>query len=184
MYNPKQLIILAAVAGMLNACTSKPSNETLSGDYTNLSGTIDTTTAKRYVGNYEPRAGHVKKGQLTASGTRCVWFSIGQMDSLVRRIKSEHGDGIRFYFAAYDSTYNIKSNGPHIPLPNYWGYNTLVMVSTEARNGNHFDYYTPKAATGADKARGIAIAADPQNQGELCPPPEKCDGIGATLIVQ
>jgi hypothetical protein len=37
--------------------------------------------------------------------TRSIWFSAERLQALLDKIKSEGGDGIRFYLATYDTSY-------------------------------------------------------------------------------
>ena len=94
--------------------------------------------------------------------------------------EKEHGDGIRFYLSTYDKEY-IGNKQPHQPERAYWGYNTLIMVSTQYINGNHVDYYT-NSVTSNPRGHGFIVMTVPENRGELCPPPANCKDIGATLL--
>ncbi|THU38341.1 hypothetical protein FAM09_16835 [Niastella caeni] len=145
-----------------------------------LKGSIDVKTAKRLVKNFEPRSYH-ETGEYGFFDTRCVWFSIEQLDTLVQKIKHENGDGIRFYLAAYDKDSAIHNKSV------YRNHSTLVMVSTfdtvvirdSKREHKHWDYYG-KSANGIDA--GAILTTDPENRGELCPPPATCGEEGATLF--
>jgi len=136
-----------------------------------LKGTIDVKNAKRLVKNFDDRT-YRKKDQLGFNDTRCVWFSVGQLDSLIQKIKREKGDGVRFYLAAYD-----KDSAFHNDTL-FRDHTTLVMVSTALDSrGKHVDYYYDKT-----NGRGTILTATPENSGELCPPPTNCSGDGATLL--
>lgn len=151
--------------------------------------------AKTYVTNYEKHAGKVdsnykQKGHSYTkknSNTRCVWFSADRLQALLDKIKSENGDGIRFYLATYDTVYNDKVIGGIIPPRMYWGHNTLVMVSTKdstnkANEKFHRDYFTSKPNKSDKPTLGFIVGGPPENRGELCPPPVKCNDTGALLI--
>ncbi|HEY9194607.1 MAG TPA: hypothetical protein VIM77_00020, partial [Mucilaginibacter sp.] len=88
-----------------------------------------------------------------------------------------------FYYSTYDSTYKASFKG-HIPARQYWGYNTLIMVSTkDSLKQFHQDYYYARPTgnpTGV--AQGFIVNTVPENRGEQCPPPANCYSIGATLI--
>jgi len=166
-------LIFIPLLSILLAGACKPA----AGDHDNanaaiiLKGTVPVKDAKRLVKNFEPRIFR-KKDIFGFNDTRCVWFGIDQLDSLVQKVKSEKGDGIRFYLAVYDRDSAFHNNNlfrDHI---------TLVMVSTarDAR-GKHVDYYNEIA-----NGKGAIITATPENQGELCPPPTNCSGDGATLL--
>ena len=150
--------------------------------------TLSYAQAKIYVDNYAKHAGTVKDDAIDKTkglpDTRCIWFGVDRLDSLVQKIKKEHGDGIRFYLATYDTAYDGSKKG-HIPSKDYWGYNTLVMVSTKDSLKNnqkyHWDYYNNITASG-QAPQGFIVCATPENSGELCPPPANCNEIGATLL--
>jgi hypothetical protein len=133
-----------------------------------LQGSIDVKTAKEYVKNFESHIYHKEHPLPGFIDTRCVWFSAKRLEALLEKIRKEDGDGVRFYFAAYpdDST--------HQP---YGDHSTLVMVSTLAFEGKHVDYYSEIA-----NGKGTILTANPENQGEMCPPPTPCATDGARLF--
>jgi len=145
-----------------------------------LTGSLDSSTARRLVHNFNGRV-YRRNNFLGWHGSRTVWFSSGQLQDLLTQIKKEGGNGIRFYYAAYDS---VEQNGFHCK-PSYLDQSTLVMVSTfdsiVAGDGKkdtlHWDYYNGKAGR-----QGGIITATPENQGELCPPPANCTAEGATIL--
>jgi hypothetical protein len=145
-----------------------------------LSDTLSYITARRLVQNYNGRAHIIKNGRdnkgLNLPDTRCVWFSLEQLKALVGSIDKEHGDGVRFYLAAYDS---VKKPDIEKIKDAYLNYTTLIMVSTKLDSALkiHTDYYP-----GVNGKQGGTITAPPANQGELCPPPATCISSGATLL--
>ncbi|AEV97434.1 hypothetical protein Niako_1055 [Niastella koreensis GR20-10] len=169
-------LILFSFLAILFAGACKPSTGT-SGP---LTGSLDTSTARRLVHNFNGRV-YRRNSFPGWHGSRTVWFSRDQLSDLINRIKDENGDGIRFYFAAYDS---VEEHGFHCK-PNYLDQSTLVMVSTfdtvVVRDGKkdtlHWDYYYNRIGR-----QGGIITATPENQGELCPPPANCYADGATLL--
>lgn len=191
----KNLFYLTLTIIGLSACQNKQAQV---GAPINNYGddTLNYKIAKAYVKNYEKRAGFVDS--IYKSGTdvnkvkknpdtRAIWFDIKRLKALVDTIKAEGGDGIRFYLATYDSTYAKTFKG-HIPDRKYWGYNTLVMVSTkdsvdktDTTKRFHQDYYS-NGSVKNKKPKGIIVGATPENRGEMCPPPHNCKVIGATLI--
>ncbi|MBD1393345.1 hypothetical protein [Mucilaginibacter glaciei] len=181
------LFVLAAGAICLASCQSKTAEIKTAGiNFDN--DTLSYQRAKAYVKNYEKHAGTVDSVVNGAIGnkvvkkpdTRAIWFSADRLEALLAKIRKENGDGIRFYLATYDTVYK-ESLTAHIPPKKYWGYNTLVMVSTRDSLGGKFhqDYYGPAKANGM--GGGFIIGATPENRGEICPPPRDCNTIGATL---
>ena len=194
----RSLFYVAAAALAFSACQNQhadlapPPKPVVPFNYDSVS----YETAKQYVKNYEKHAGHVDSIYTEKDGlkvtkkkpnSRSIWFSAERLQALLDKIKGEGGDGIRFYMATYDSVYNTKVIGGIIPPREYWGYNTLVMVSTKDSTNKvdqkfHRDYYTSKPAKSNKPVLGFIVGGPPENRGELCPPPKDCAGIGATLI--
>lgn len=180
------LVAVIAICGCKNQ-TQKVESLTLVND------TLSYELAKQYVKNYEKHAGYVDSlysdslNRLESAklpDTRTIWFSIEKLETLVNKIKSEGGDGIRFYLASYDMYYPKGFKKGYIPPRDNWGYNTLIMVSTkDSLNQFHRDYYTNTPING-EKGKGIilGLGTEPENRGEICPPPADCVSIGATLI--
>jgi len=193
---------LIFAVGIVAACKPQPEN--------NQGGSADTTAAvipdsvkvpftiaKHYVNNYAPHAGFVDPvaGEKGASGvkdnTRCIWFSKERLSAMLQQLEKEKGDGVRFYLMTYDDKYNTKDRVGSYPPPepDYWGYNSLLMVSTRdsVANGQtyHRDYYTDQnmltGAKGKNKP-GFIVGMVPENRGELCPPPSDCFKQGALLL--
>lgn len=190
----KSIFLLAAASFALASCQTKPAEVTVATPGSQTAAAIDSVTAKRYVDNYSIHAGEVTdtlKNPTTGekmldkkSNTRCIWFSEKQLQDLLTKLHDEHGDGIRFYLATYDKKLGNKADADK-DHKTFWGYNTLVMVSTKekkisADSVQHWDYY--KNTTANAPAAGFIVGASPENRGEICPPPRDCPKIGATLI--
>ncbi len=159
------------VIGLTMASCKKNCCENLATD-TGLIDTIGVERAKRYVQNYERDDVKSRNPLVPAmlDNTRAIWFSLDRLKAITCALEKENADGLRIYFAAYDSTYDKLAQT--VPPKDYWGHNTLVLVSTENKNGIHQDYY--RNATNTN--RGIIIMMVPQNRGEMCPPPSPCEG--------
>lgn len=145
-----------------------------------LGDPISFDDASRLVRNYESRAHRPDpKGVSELKDTRCIWFSVKQVQAFINQIKKDPTAGIRFYLAAYD-----KDETHGLCPDKYKDLSTLVLVSTYdvtvTRGGKldtlHYDYYNKT------KRIGATLTATPENRGELCPPPEKCKDEGATLL--
>lgn len=160
--------------------------------------TVDLKTARRYVANYAPHAGNPDQTEREIAekvpkkpDTRAIWFDKKRLQQMLAQLEKEKGDGVRFYLITYDNTYDTtkKSDKP-VPPSKYWGYNTLLMVSTKDSliNGKkvHADYYTDTVVGGEPKSktkkRGFIVTYVPENRGELCPPPASCKDEGADLL--
>ncbi|RYU91688.1 hypothetical protein EWM62_07050 [Mucilaginibacter terrigena] len=191
--NPLLYVAVAALA--FSACQNQHADLTGAKGQTFNYDSLSYEMAKNYVKNYEKHAGSVDSNYVengvrmvkNKPNTRAIWFSADRLQALLDKIKSEGGDGIRFYMATYDTTYNTKVIGGIIPPKDYWGYNTLVMVSTKDSTNKvnqvfHRDYYTSKPAKSTKPTLGFMVGGTPENRGELCPPPKDCAPTGATLI--
>lgn len=194
----KTAFYLAIATLAFTACQQKKTADTSTAANTVVLDTLNLDTlsynvALNYVKNYAKHAGTVDS-TITLQGkpivkknpnTRCVWFSAVRLRKLADSVLKEGGDGIRFYLATYDSLYTDQFAG-HKPNREYWGYNTLVMVSTKDSLNHKFhqDYYKPKAKPGENGGtqEGFIIGTTPENRGEQCPPPLTCTKTGATLI--
>ncbi len=197
----KTLLLLSATAVIFSACENQHAKDESKAEAPKLTAkqVIDNDSlsyelAKQYVKNYEKHAGTVDSNYSESNfaktkkkpNTRCIWFSADRILALAQKIKDEDGDGIRFYLASYDTVYAPKFNGRKPPR-DYWGYNTLVMVSTKDsvnKVDEHFhrDYYTNGKVTPSKPATGFILGSVPENRGEICPPPKTCNTVGATLI--
>jgi hypothetical protein len=189
------LLYVAAAVLAFSACQNQHADLAGTKAPTFNYDSVSYATAKAYVKNYEKHAGSVDSN-YTEKGinvckkkpnSRSIWFSAVRLQALLDKIKSENGDGIRFYMATYDTAYNTKIIGGIIPPREYWGYNTLVMVSTKDSTNKvnqifHRDYYTSKPANSNKPVLGFIVGGPPENRGELCPPPKDCGQIGATLL--
>lgn len=176
------LCFLLAAMLFANACKPGPEKEKTDPGNDNssviLKDTLGPAVAKRLVRNFDRRVYQHHQGELLASDTRCVWFSSRQLESLLKRIREEGGNGIRFYMATYDSTAKPGFNIPD----KYRNFSTLVLVSTR-------DSITPKGDTlrwdyynRGPRLRGGILTTEPENRGEICPPPSNCSADGATLL--
>jgi hypothetical protein len=194
MKTVKLIPFLALIVLIVSACNQAPKTDhdaapQASAGAPMLTGKVDTSTAKRWVARFKPRS-HKFKGNY--GDTRCVWFGKEQLKALLNKVDSiKEGDGIRFYLATYDS---IPQKGFNYFRPEYANYSTIVMVTTRKGTGllanKHIDYYKDetkllngKIVTDA-KHGGVIVTASPENEGELCPPPAKCNTQGATLLEQ
>lgn len=95
--------------------------------------------------------------------TKCVWFSLEQMEKIVTLLKAEKllgmgTDGLRVYFGKY-----VKNDKVPEDLV---GKETVIFVSTKNDNGVHKDYF---------EHLELPVPMNPENRGELCQP--NCEGV-------
>jgi len=188
-----KLLSLCAVALLVSACAkTNPSEEgsnqlkdgKLSVHGTNgVTSSVPTDTARTWVSNYQNwlkshnalfTTQNLQDGTTAETpNSRTVWFSVEQMEKIVNKTKAAGGDGIRFYFARYNSQPSFINECTGEKL-NYSGMNTLLMVPTKKDNCSHRDL--------TDYPGTLEDAAPIENRGEICPPPANCNSIGATLL--
>lgn len=187
-FKPLLLIAIVAASG-LAACTGHSGNNT-DGKYASRDSVkipndplpdsvlLSKGAARQYVSNYGKRDSLLEIGKGVKQSTRYVWINLAKLNALVAKLNKEGGDGVRLYFAAYDSIYPPGSKNP--PRRAYWGRNTLVMISTRLLNGVHADYYNDTTFTHGKGLNGFVV--DPTDRGEICPPPSNCYTQGAYLL--
>jgi hypothetical protein len=169
----------------VSACKPAANDDKKADTETKVGHPISVKDAERIVKNYETRAYRpmsTAKGDslILAVDTRYVWFNKATLKVLTDQLEEDSTlTGIRFYLAAYDR------DSTALCPKDYRTYSTLVMVTTydstfTNRAGKvvtrHFDNL--KVING----NGLIFTASPENQGELCPPPNLCDQMGATLL--
>lgn len=122
-----------------------------------------------------------RKSQDAKNGTytKAAWFPAAQMTSLVKKMASLGGDGIRIYFGRYTSDIISQINklgyGDKIP-DSYVDMNTVLLVITKTVDGKpQTDYFVEKGyAYKADDGKLCDTPpTDPENRAELCP--TQCD---------
>ncbi|MFB6456410.1 hypothetical protein ACE38W_14150 [Chitinophaga sp. Hz27] len=158
---------------------------------------LSVQRAKEYVRNYSKWKDSVTRypgllGDISTQGvmvenSRCIWFPAWRMQRLLDLIKADTGTGVRFYFAAYNLTYDRKFTKGQEPAPDtsFWGLNTLLFVPTKdivsGTDTIHADYY-PDPYDSINRHGFIIEASALANSGEMCPPPSNCNAQGATLL--
>jgi hypothetical protein len=98
-----------------------------------------------------------------------VWFSVEAIEEFLAATRSNHGDGVKFYFSVYTEE--------SAPEPDYIGRQTITMVATKSK----------QTASGDVANKDIYITRNGQstilaaNLGRTCPPscsPNTEGGIG------
>lgn len=107
--------------------------------------------------NYKEQRWLQNSRRIGKADSLSVWFSLEDVESFLEKLKEHKGDGIRFYFGAYNNEYAEK--------PLYAGRQTIVMVATKQKQtlaGEvNKDIYI-------NTGEGINILA--YNLGRPCPP--------------
>ena len=123
--------------------------------------------------NYKQNRWVYNSKRLGKEDSLSVWFSIEDMEIFLERAKQHGGDGVRYYFGAYDEHF--------ADMPLYAGRQTIVMVATKQK----------ETAAGI-KDKDIYISTDQGtnilafNVGRICPPMCTSDdgfgGLGITIV--
>jgi hypothetical protein len=139
-----------------------------SAETSHVSELIREYKQKRWVANSE---------RLGKPDSLSGWCSIQDLENFIEEAKSNGGDGIKFYFAAYPDNYQA--------IPEYSGRQTIVHVATKSRvtlNGkvSNKDIYILKDG----KAKILSGGNDPLM---ICPPACSAHdggmgGLGITIV--
>ncbi|WP_341839830.1 hypothetical protein [Chitinophaga caseinilytica] len=130
-----------------------------------------------------------KKLPPDSTHTRSIWFSTERIHSLLCILQRDKLSGVRFYFAEYAEDYPVAHEPGaigHNPVKPYWGHTTMVLVTTREQGRLHLDHIKVKlGGNGAPEEGAIFTGTppdDPENNGELCPPPKNCFSKGAYFL--
>lgn len=75
--------------------------------------------------NYKEQRWLHNSKRIGKADSLSVWFSLADVEQFLEKLKEHGGDGIRFYFGAYNAEYAEK--------PLYAGRQTIVMVATRQK---------------------------------------------------
>lgn len=121
--------------------------------------------------------------------TRSIWFSTERIHALLCVLQRDKLSGVRFYLAEYADDYPKEHEAGtigHNPVKPYWGHTTLVLVTTREENKKHLDHV--QIHSNGVPHKGTLFTPpdddkdDPENNGELCPPPKNCFARGAYFL--
>lgn len=134
---------------------------------------VNTEHVDTVIKNYKKERWAHNSKRLGKEDSLSVWFSADDIEAFLEKVKEHGGDGVRFYFGAYDEKFADK--------PLYAGRQTIVMVATKQKEtlaGNvDKDIYV-------NTEKGTSILA--YNVGRLCPPMcqngEDFGGLGITIV--
>lgn len=131
---------------------------------------VSTKHADSVIKNYKQHRWIHNSKRIGKEDSLSVWFSIEELENFLAKAKEQGGDGVRYYFGAYDENYSEH--------PLYAGRQTIVMVATKQKeSGNGIKDKDIYMST----EKGTEILAF--NVGRLCPP--MCttdDGLGIGIV--
>jgi len=138
---------------------------------------VSTQHVDTVIRNYKQERWVHNSERLGKEDSLSAWWSIEEIEEFLERAKMHGGDGVKFYFGAYDKDYAEN--------PDFAGRQTLAMVATKQKvnefgEASNKDIYIPTA-------NGSNILA--YNAANLCPPycgakPKSIEDpeIGITII--
>ena len=138
---------------------------------------VTTAHVDKVIRNYKQERWIHNSDRIGKEDSLSAWWSIEEMENFIAEAKIHNADGLKFYFAAYDTDEQ--------EMPQYAGRQTLVMVGTK-------ESQTSKGLRNKDiyvqTENGSNILA--YNRGMLCPPTckpstegiEEGDLLGITII--
>jgi hypothetical protein len=134
---------------------------------------VSTEHVDTVIKNYKQNRWVHNSRRLGKEDSLSVWFSVEDLETFLEKAKEHGGDGVRFYFGAYDENFTEK--------PLYAGRQTVVMVATKQKE-------TMSGTTDKDiyfnTDKGSSILA--YNVGRLCPPTchngDDFGGLGITIV--
>ncbi len=136
---------------------------------------VNTGHVDTIIRNYKKERWANNSKHIGKEDSLSVWFTVEELEAFLLKAKKHGGDGIRFYFGAYDANFSDE--------PLFAGRQTIVMVATQSKETDNKivdkDIYIATE-------EGSSILA--YNMGKLCPP--MCrpgvsgdeEGIGITII--
>ncbi len=146
---------------------------------------ITTSMAQKLVNNYKNNhwktlntycASLKQNNAPNAQDSRCVWFSLDDLQQFITQIAGQNADGIRIYFGEYSQdVINEMNNDDELAgcIPNvelYNGLATVVLIPTTDIDGVSTDF-NPAAQ---DYSNPDDLSAF--NHGSLVPPPFNVSG--------
>jgi|ERR1700676_2134399 len=94
-------------------------------DFVKTSKSGDTQHADTLIREYKQTRWVPNSERISKPDSLSAWYSIEDIENFLETAKSNGGDGIKFYFAAYPEDYT--------PKPEYAGRQTLVVVATKSK---------------------------------------------------
>ena len=94
-------------------------------DFVKTSKSGDTQHADTLIREYKQTRWVPNSERISKPDSLSAWYSIEDIENFLETAKSNGGDGIKFYFAAYPENYASK--------PEYAGRQTLAMIATKSK---------------------------------------------------
>jgi len=137
---------------------------------------VSTQHVDKVIRNYKQERWVQNSERIGKEDSLSGWWSIEEMESFLEKAKMYGGDGVKFYFGAYDKDYQEQ--------PEYAGRQTLVMVATKQKEGKNGTTVNKDIYINDGNSNNILA----YNQVRLCPPSCGIGGdtespeIGVTIV--
>ena len=137
---------------------------------------VSTQHVDKVIRNYKQERWVQNSERIGKEDSLSGWWSIEEIEEFLGKAKMYGGDGIKFYFGAYDKDYQEK--------PEYAGRQTLVMVATKQKDGKCGTTINKDIYVNEGNSNNILA----YNMIRLCPPSCGINGdndspeIGVTIV--
>jgi hypothetical protein len=134
---------------------------------------VNTEHVNTVIRNYKQERWVHNSRRIGKEDSLSIWYSIEELEEFLAKAKDHGGDGVRFYFGAYDKDC--------APQELYQDRQTIVMVATKQKETMKGiidkDLYTNNGEETTILAYNAGRPCPP-----LCKPDEEFGGIGITIV--
>jgi hypothetical protein len=144
-------------------------------NYVRTKKSDNTNNVENFIREYKQKRWVQNSERIGKADSLSAWYSVEELENFLALVKSNGGDGIRFFYGAFPENYTAK--------PEYAGRQTLVMVATKSRTTED-GCVTDKNIYRNNNGRveilsgGLPLGCPP-----ACPPPDGGIGdFGITIV--
>ncbi len=137
---------------------------------------VSTQHVDKVIRNYKQERWIQNSERIGKEDSLSGWWSIEEIEDFLEKAKMYGGDGVKFYFGAYDKDYQEQ--------PEYAGRQTLVMVATKQKEGKNGTTVNKDIYVNEGNSNNILA----YNAIRLCPPSCGINGdsdtpdVGVTIV--
>jgi len=137
---------------------------------------VSTQHVDKVIRNYKQERWIQNSERIGKEDSLSGWWSIEEIEDFLEKAKMYGGDGVKFYFGAYDKDYQEQ--------PEYAGRQTLVMVATKQKEGKNGTTVNKDIYVNEGNSSNILA----YNAIRLCPPSCGINGdtdipdVGVTIV--
>ncbi len=119
---------------------------------------VSTQHVDKVIRNYKKERWVHNSERIGKEDSLSGWWSIEEIENFLDNAKLYGGDGVKFYFGAYDNEFQER--------PEYSGRQTLVMVATKQKEGKYGTKVNKDIYINEGNENNILA----YNMATLCPP--------------